>query len=161
VSDEQNLRTNSSAIAEDAGVARAPAGRGADVAEPVRYRIDPSAGVVFILLRGDVTFADLCLAQSEILEDPGYRAGMAFYVDCRVVTSIPGAEALRKLAIDRLIRSMSMPVGRLAIVAMTRLGFAFATTIADFLDDRGHEVEVFTTQRAANDWLGLPPELVP
>lgn len=140
---------------------RPVAGRAPDPAQPVQYRIDPEHGVVFIVLRGDVAFADLCLAQSEMLEHPDYRPDMATCIDCRVLTSIPKPEALRKLAIDRLIRAMSMPVGRLAIVAMTRLGFAFATTIASFLQDRGQEVRVFASQHAANDWLGLACEASP
>jgi hypothetical protein len=50
-----------------------------------------------------------------------------------------------------------MPVGRLAIVAMTQLGFTFATGFELFLDDQKNEVGIFTTAEAAQAWLQSSP----
>src|SRR3954470_11350959 len=83
--------------------------------------VDWEAGIVYITLRGDVRFEDLCSVQDEVLSHPKYSRGMPVFMDCRVVSSIPSQDEIRKLALSRIVRAQSMPVGRLAIVAMTQL----------------------------------------
>ncbi|HEX4682022.1 MAG TPA: hypothetical protein VH277_04900 [Gemmatimonadaceae bacterium] len=121
--------------------------------DPVQYRIDPERRIVHVTLRGAVTFADLSAMQADILEDPSYCSEMAVYLDCRVVTAIPSHEQIRKLALDRLFRSASIPPAKLAMVAMTRLGFALASAIEAFLDAPKSQVRVFTSHVEARDWV--------
>jgi hypothetical protein len=123
----------------------------------VTCEFDWNAGIIYLTLRGDVRFEDLCAAQDEVLMHPRYSPGMPIYMDCRVVSSIPSQEEIRKLALSRIVRAQSMPVGRLAIVAMTQLGFTFASGFELFLDDQKNEVGIFTTAEAARTWLGSPP----
>lgn len=124
---------------------------------PVTCEFDWNAGIVYLTLRGDVRFEDLCAAQDEVLTHPRYSPGMSVYMDCRVISSIPSQDEIRKLALSRIVRAQSMPVGRLAIVAMTQLGFTFATGFELFLDDQKNEVGIFTTAEAARTWLQSPP----
>lgn len=124
--------------------------------EPVRYRIDREHGVVYIRLRGDLTFAALCATEDAYLGDPEYAPGMALYVDCRVLTSIPTREQIRKLALDRLFRGVSMPIGPLAIVVLTPLGEEFARGLELFSDTASAPVRTFTSERHAVEWLGVP-----
>jgi|SRR3954469_16931446 hypothetical protein len=121
--------------------------------DPVQYRIDPERRIVHVTLRGVVTFADLAVTQSDILDDPSYCPGMSIYLDCRVVTAIPSHEQIRKLALDRLFRGASAPPGKLAMVAMTRLGFALASALEAFLDASSSRVRVFTSHVEAREWL--------
>jgi hypothetical protein len=122
----------------------------------VQYRIDRPRNTVFFTLRGDVTFVDLCEVQEEMLSDPDYSSDMSIYVDCRVVTSIPTREQIRKLALDRTWWRATMPIGRLVIVPMTRMGFEYANAWADFLDESESRFAVFTTHEQAAAWLGIP-----
>jgi hypothetical protein len=124
--------------------------------EPVRYRIDTEHGVVYIRLRGDLTFAALCATEDAYLGDPEYEPGMALYVDCRVLTTIPTREQIRKLALDRLFRGVSMPLGPVAIVVLTPLGVEFGRAWELFSDTASARVRMFTTDRQAREWLGLP-----
>jgi hypothetical protein len=124
--------------------------------EPVRYRIDTEHGVVYIRLRGDLTFAALCATEDAYLGDPDYEPGMALYVDCRVLTAIPTREQIRKLALDRLFRGVSMPLGPLAIVVLTPLGVEFGRAWELFSDTAAARVRMFTSERQARDWLGVP-----
>jgi hypothetical protein len=121
--------------------------------DPVQYRIDPERRVVHLTLRGAVTFADLAVMQSDILDDPSYCPGMSVYLDCRVVTAIPSHEQIRRLALDRMFRSASTPPAKLAMVAMTRLGFALASAIEAFLGASSAHVRVFTSHVEAREWL--------
>lgn len=120
----------------------------------VRYLVDSRDDVVYLSLRGDVTFADLCQAEDDILGDPQYVPGMPVFVDCGAVTSIPSEEAIRRLALDRLFRRASIDTGRAAIVAATPLGLAYATAWAEFTDAPS-ELGVFDDHRQAAEWLGL------
>ncbi|HEX4683338.1 MAG TPA: hypothetical protein VH277_11540 [Gemmatimonadaceae bacterium] len=123
--------------------------------EPVQYRIDRRNGVVYLTLRGKVTFTDLAQAQARILDDPDYHPGTSVYFDCRVITSIPSHDQIRQLSLDQLFRDRAVRSGKFAIVAMTRLGFALATALGDFLDRGGNDVSTFTSHLAARAWLGL------
>jgi hypothetical protein len=123
--------------------------------EPVQYRIDCRSDVVYLTLRGKVTFHDLAHAQTRILDDSTYHAGMSVYCDCRVITSIPSHDQIRQLSFDQLFRDRTVPSGKFAIVAMTRLGFALATALGDFLDEGKDDVRTFTSHLAARAWLGL------
>jgi hypothetical protein len=123
---------------------------------PVRYRIDDAHFVVFAVLDGDVTFADLCMAQDAILSDPAYKPGMSSYVECGVLTSIPSDREIRKLALDRLLRRRDMPVGRSAIVASDLLGAAYATAWESFADEQLQDLRTFSTPGEACRWLGIP-----
>jgi hypothetical protein len=82
---------------------------------------------------------------------------MTTYVDCRVVTSIPTGEQIRKLALDRAWWSSTIPTGRLAIVAMTRLGFDYAMNWETFLDEPASRFRIFPSHSAACTWLGIDP----
>jgi len=123
-------------------------------AHSVRYRVDSEERVVYVTLRGDVTFADLCQAEDEMLGDPQYVPGMSVYVDCSVVTSIPSEQAIRKLALDRLLLKASIDTGRSAIVAATPLGLEYARAWDEFTDAPS-ELGVFNTHDRATEWLGL------
>lgn len=127
-----------------------------DPADSITYRIDADLGVVFITMRGEITFAALAALQDAYLSDPLYREGMAQYVDCRVVTSIPSSDAIRRLALDRLLMRAMMPTGRVAIVVMTRLGMDYASAWELFSDAPDGSVAVFTAHSQARAWLGLP-----
>jgi hypothetical protein len=123
--------------------------------EPAQYRIDCKNDVVYLTLRGKLTFSDLANAQARILGDPAYHAGMSVYCDCRVITSLPSHDQIRQLSLDQLFRDRAAPSGKFAIVAMTRLGFALATALSDFLDRGKNDVRTFTSHLAARAWLGL------
>jgi hypothetical protein len=122
----------------------------------VRYRIDDAHFVVFTTLDGDVTFADLCLAQDAILSDPAYKPGMSLYVECGALTSIPSDREIRKLALDRLLRRREMPVGRSAIVSSDTLGEAYATAWESFADEELQDLRTFSSAGDACRWLGIP-----
>ncbi len=126
-----------------------------DLSKPVKFRIDPHLAVVFVTVVGDVTAEALRAARAEMRAHPDYRPGMAVYVDCRVVTSIPSEAEVREIVIERLLRARTAPVGKLAIVAMTRLGFELATLFDAFSDDRAGDAAIFTNHDAARAWLGL------
>jgi hypothetical protein len=123
--------------------------------EPVQYRIDCTHDVIYLTLRGDVSICDIAKAQTAILDDEHYRPGMSIYVDCRILTSVPSHDQIRKLAFERIVRAATIRPGKVAIVAMTRLGFALATAFEDFLARSAVEVSVFTSHVAARTWLGL------
>lgn len=123
---------------------------------PVSYRIDCDAGVVYFTLRGDVTFAAVCEIQDALLDDPDYIAGMSIYVDCRVVTSVPNATQVRKLALDRIFRGRTTPLGRVAMVAMTPMGFEYARAWELFFSEGEGDLRLFTSHHAAHAWLGVP-----
>lgn len=132
-----------------------PDGPVIDLTQPVKFQIDAHRAVVFVTLSGDVTGVVLAAARSDIRAHPGYRPGMAVYVDCRVVTSIPSEAEVREIVIERLLRGRTHPVGKLAIVAMTRLGLELATLFDAFADDRADDAAIFTNHQAARAWLGL------
>lgn len=132
-----------------------PEGPAIDLTQPVKFRIDPHLTVVFVTVCGDVTAAALRAAGAEIRAHPDYHPGMAVYVDCRVVTSIPSEAEVRGIVIERLLRGRTQAVGKLAIVAMTRLGLDLATLFDAFCDDRAGDAAIFTNHDAARAWLGL------
>jgi len=129
---------------------RAPAGT-----DPVSYRIDERCGVVFLTLRSDVTCDALLRMQWLILADPRYGPHMLVYVDCRILTSIPSHSEIEMLASERLFRAASTGNSKLAIVAMTRLGFAFALLLDSFLLASDDHIGLFTSHEDARAWLGL------
>ena len=123
---------------------------------PISYRVDVTRRVVYFTLRGDVTFAGMCAAQDAYLADPLYEPGMAIYVDCRVLTSIPSREEIRKMALDRLYRGVAMPTGRAAIVVMTKMGQEYAAAWELFAGPQEGALSIFTTHAEAHAWLGVP-----
>jgi hypothetical protein len=127
----------------------------AESVAPIAYRIDAGRRVVYVTLRGDVTSDGLRRSRDGWLADPGYQPGMALYVDCRVLTSIPTRDEIRRLAIDRLVRATRTTNGRVAIVVMTRLGMDYAAAWELFGQSAEGPLAVFTSHADAHRWLGV------
>lgn len=131
-------------------------------AEPIQYSIDPAQNVIWTVVHGDLSADLIRYAAAMIAADPDYRPRMDVYVDCRVVTTAPDEEAVRAIAIDRMLWKRSEPVGRVAIVVMTRLGLQWADAIELYSDAPNPDVAVFTAPGPALAWLGIgsePPKL--
>ncbi len=126
-----------------------------DLSQPVKFRIDPQRAVVFVTVVGAVTAEAIRAARDGWRSHADYQPGMAVYVDCRVITSIPSEAEVRGIVLERLLQARTVPVGKLAIVAMTRLGLELATLIDAFSDDRAGDAAIFTNHGDARAWLGL------
>ena len=122
--------------------------------DPVNYHVDATRGLVFITLRGHVTFVDLHRVQSLILSDPRYRDGMSLFIDCRILTAIPSHDEIHTLAFEPLFRPVVGGRARVAVVAMTRLGFAFALALDSFLCASEDDIGLFTSHIEARAWIG-------
>ena len=121
----------------------------------VTYEIHAERRLVFVWLDGALTFADLCEAEDRLFAEPTFQHTFDALVEIRVVTAVPSEAMTRKLAVDRVARATTQPLGRLALVAMTRLGFEFASTLELYLDGRGDGTRVFTDSTDARRWLGV------
>src|SRR5581483_6804208 len=132
-----------------------PAGR----LRSVEFTIDAAAGIVRTRLVGDVSFADMCVAQDDLFGRSDYSPAMSVVVDCRRATAIPTTGQIRRLALDRLLRRAVMPIGRLAIVADTNVGLEFANVFQTFADDDRDDVRTFTALADALDWLAAKPSV--
>lgn len=131
--------------------------------ECIQYFIDPAQSVVWTVVHGDLSANLLRRAAAMIASDVDYRPCMDVYVDCRVVTTAPEEQEVRAIAIDRMLCKCTGPVGRVAIVVMTRLGLQWADTIELYSDAPNPDVAVFTAPAPALAWLGLscgPPQIV-
>ena len=128
---------------------------------PLSYDIDTEHGVVHVLLSGALTFASLCELDERMRSDPRFRPQLSSYVDCRVLTEIPSSGEIRKLAIDRLLEGAGYELGRIAIVALTRLGMEYGAAWELYADSPREDVQLFTSQEPARRWLGLPKGWTP
>jgi hypothetical protein len=123
---------------------------------PLTYAIDAEHGVVHVLLSGSLTFASLCELDERMRADPKFQPQLSSFVDCRVLTEIPSTAEIRKLALDRLLEGAGHPMGRIAIVALTRLGMEYGAAWELFADSPKEDVQLFTSPEPARHWLGLP-----
>jgi hypothetical protein len=128
---------------------------------PLSYDIDTEHGVVHVVLSGALTFASLCELDERLRSDPRFRPQLSSYVDCRVLTEIPSSGAIRKLAIDRLLEGADYQLGRVAIVALTRLGMEYGAAWELYADSPREDVQLFTSPEPARRWLGLPKGWMP
>jgi hypothetical protein len=124
--------------------------------DPLSYGIDTQHGVAHVVLAGALTFASLCELDERMRSDPRFRPQLASYIDCRVLTEIPSTGEIRKLALDRLLERAQYPLGRIAIVALTRLGMEYGAAWELYADSSSEDVQLFTSPEPACQWLGLP-----
>jgi hypothetical protein len=132
-------------------------------AECIQYFIDPAQNVIWTVVHGDLSGGLLRHAAAMTTSDADYRPSMDVYVDCRVVTTVPEEQSVRAIAIERVLWKRSVPVGRVAIVVMTRLGLQWADAIELYSDAPHPDVAVFTSPAPALAWLSLssePPKIV-
>ena len=124
---------------------------------PASYHIDELVGVVYLSLRGELTIELLRAALAGVMGSPGLRRGLPFYVDCRVLTSIPTPAEIDAFAAD-LSSHRGAVRGKAAIVVMTRMGMDYGDMWHAVAGSMNADIEVFTSPADARAWLGLPPE---
>ena|SRR5579859_1993285 len=124
-----------------------------DALSPATYAIDIEQNQVTMTLRCDLTAEAFARCRDLALADPNYKRGMRWYVDCRVLTSIPTQTETARLAADHVEHRDERGIGRTAIVVLTPTGFLFAQTWLQVNHPPG-TFGVFTSQADAKAWLG-------
>ena len=124
---------------------------------PVRYGVNEARGVVFVTLRGNVTLGALKQVEETLSSDPRYRAGMAIYLECRLITAMPTVSELRTLMVRPSFTATTRSSGRVAIVSQQQEPSVNCSRNLELCKSSfAGEVRLFRAHVDARVWLGLP-----
>jgi hypothetical protein len=118
----------------------------------LEYSYDPKARLVHIVGRGIVSLNDRIQMVDRLLDDPNVASGAAILIDVNAVENAPTPEEI--WAIGMLIERLRSRIqGRLTIVN-TRVGHVtLSHLVAYSVREAQSQVQVFTREEAARDWL--------
>jgi hypothetical protein len=120
---------------------------------PFTYRIDPDAGLLFVVAEGAVTQDERMKAMAAWLNDPLFRPGLNTFCDFSASTSTPTFAELRSIVeyIERYAKVIGRP--KLAVLAPKIVTFGVARQFQAMSAGGPLDVQVFTESGAAWSWL--------
>jgi hypothetical protein len=120
---------------------------------PFTYQIEPTAGLLLVINRGEVTQADRLETMHAWLHDRAYQPSLNTLCDCTEAASLPSLSELREIV--GFMRTHAEAIGRkkLAFVTGNQVTFAVARQFQAFLGSDPVRVELFDDRDTALAWL--------
>lgn len=115
------------------------------------YEIFPDDGFIAVHVRGDIGYQDVLAWMSELVDDPRYSDQYDGLVDYREATARMTLEEAEQLS--EYVRTHRLSEGRWAMLVDGPLATVLAMTYAKAIKTV-HEIEVFSTLKAAAAYLG-------
>ena len=116
----------------------------------VEYRFEDS--YIRVVLTGSFDSDDIEAAAGKLGRDADFRPNMNILVDNRLSEVVAGSEDIRERV--RFLASIGDVLGsRLAVLVSSTVHYGLARMASLFGDSLGLNVEVFTSERDAIDWL--------
>ncbi|MGH7302480.1 MAG: hypothetical protein ACRELZ_04265 [Candidatus Rokuibacteriota bacterium] len=120
---------------------------------PLSYRIDPDAGMLFVVGEGAITQSERIATIQQWLRDPAFRPGLSTLCDFSTASSTPTMAELREIIslVDR--HAAAIGKKKLAVIATRAVTFGVARQFQTLAESGPLDVGVFKDRRAALGWL--------
>jgi hypothetical protein len=120
---------------------------------PVRYEIDPDAGLVLVHLSGRVTGAEIFAYYASLAADPAICPGLAVLADCRDVTAGPSFIEMVAVANAKGLLPDDLRPTRAAVIVSKTWIFGLVRQFAALTERMGIRVVPFGDETEARAWI--------
>jgi hypothetical protein len=128
---------------------------------PMTYRIDPDAGVLYVLAVGVITQPERIKAFQGWMNDPAFRPGLDAFCDFSDTESTPTLAQLREL-LDMIDRNAArIGLSRLAILTAKPITFGVARVFEALAQVEGAPIQVQVFFDRDEAWRWLRPDSAP